>query len=120
MVSGRRGGTVLGHRLAQLGHSMRTFADFVGVSDVTVRRWSFPSDARSHVPMPPPVERLIDLLEDLNVPRPSQDPDGLSIAAIRYVELWLDRAGSQGWQKAEAVGALTAAIENSIEAPPDL
>ena len=70
--------------------------------------------------MPPPVERLIDLLEDLNVPRPSQDPDGLSIAAIRYVELWLERAGSQGWQKAEAVGALTAAIENSIEAPPDL
>jgi hypothetical protein len=70
--------------------------------------------------MPPPVERLIDLLEDLNVPRPSQDPDGLSIAAIRYVELWLERAGNQGWQKAEAIDALIEAIGSSKEAPPDL
>lgn len=120
MVSGRRSGTPLGQRLERLGFNMRTFAAFIGVSDVTVRRWSFPSETASHVPIPTPVARLLDLLEEVDVPRPSQDPDGLSIAALRFSENWLQRTQSQGWQKTESARALIAAIEDSIKAPPDL
>lgn len=120
MVSGRRSGTQLGQRLERLGFNMRTFAAFIGVSDVTVRRWSFPSETASHVPIPTPVARLLDLLEEVDVPRPSQDPDGLSIAALRFTELWLQRSESQGWQRMEAASALTSAIKETIEAPPDL
>lgn len=120
MVSGRRGFSAFGLRLDRLGFNLRAFATYIGVSEVTVRRWSFPPDAASYVPMPPPIQRLLDLLEELSVPRPSQDPEGLSIAATRYVEIWLERAGSQGWQKAEAVAALRMAIDEAVEPPPDL
>jgi hypothetical protein len=120
MVSGRKGSSAFGLRLDRLGFNLRTFAAYIGASEVTVRRWSFPADAVSHVPLPPPIQRLLDLLEDLTVPRPSQDPDGLSIAATRYVEIWLERAGNQGWQKAEAVTALRSAIDEAVEPPPDL
>lgn len=120
MVSGRRGFSAFGLRLDRLGFNLRAFATYIGVSEVTVRRWSFPPDATSYVPMPPPIQRLLDLLEELSVPRPSQDPEGLSIAATRYVEIWLERSGSQGWQKAEAVAALRIAIDEAVEPPPDL
>ncbi len=76
MVSGRRGFSTFGLRLDRLGFNLRAFATYIGVSEVTVRRWSFSPDAASYVPMPPPIQRLLDLLEELSVPRPSQDRMG--------------------------------------------